>query len=338
MTHDILQDDQDTTRRFSAAVPRELVHRRAVSEVFLTGIQRNDSTTYTISAQWPRWHVFFGSVGQGFDSALVIETLRQLTVLIAHAQLRVPLNVQFLMPDMSVSMTPRVVRNPQIPAEVTADVRVSEVKSTGRGVAAFRTSATFRVDGQTIADGTAGARIVDREAYNRIRSRREGADAPRIVSPVSSPEVGHRTPWNVVLGESSELGRWPLRVDVSNPILFDHPLDHVPGVLLIEAVRQAVRVALLDPSLDFLSLEAQFMSITEFGDDAVVVLESLEPLESAAVEAEATSALASIQASGSVRMQVTASFTTSQQAALARGRRWKSVVSGQPGLRESLHA
>jgi 2-oxo-3-(phosphooxy)propyl 3-oxoalkanoate synthase len=30
-------------------------------------------------------------------------------------------------------------------------------------------------------------------------------------------------------------------VDTSHPTLFDHPLDHVPGMLSIEAVRQAVQ-------------------------------------------------------------------------------------------------
>lgn len=32
---------------------------------------------------------------------------------------------------------------------------------------------------------------------------------------------------------------WPLRVDRTHPILFDHQLDHVPGMLLLEAARQA---------------------------------------------------------------------------------------------------
>ncbi|MEC5182425.1 hypothetical protein RCH07_003803 [Arthrobacter sp. CG_A4] len=334
MTHNIRQHDQRTGHRFSAPVPRELVHRRAISEVFLTGIQRNESTIYTVSAQWPRWHVFFGSIGQGFDSALVVETLRQLTVLIAHTQLHVPLGMQFLMPDISVSMTSGAMRNPFAPAEVTAEVMVSEVKASVQGVNAFRTSAIFRVDGQMIADGAAGARIVDPEAYVRIRSRSPVADRHRIVPPVPAADVGHSTAWNVVLGESSAAGCWPLRVDVSNPILFDHPLDHIPGVLLIEAVRQSVRLALLDPSLDFSLLEARFMSIAEFGDEAVVVLESVT------ADTDTTTVLANIQASGTVRMHATASITTNQQpdSVLPPSPRRKPAETGYVDLRENLHA
>ncbi|EGX54788.1 A-factor biosynthesis enzyme, partial [Streptomyces zinciresistens K42] len=32
-----------------------------------------------------------------------------------------------------------------------------------------------------------------------------------------------------------------LRVDTSHAVFFDHPLDHVPGMLLLEAACQAVR-------------------------------------------------------------------------------------------------
>jgi hypothetical protein len=334
MAYENLNFDRQMKNHFSAPVPRELVHRRAISEVFVTGINRTGSTTYTLSAQWPRWHVFFGSVTHGFDSALVVETLRQLTVLIAHTGLHVPLGMQFLMPDMSISMTAGAVRDSSRPAEVTVEVHVSEIRAAGRGITAFRTKAIFLVNGQGIADGTAGARIVDPEAYNRIRSRRSVADGYRLVPPLSPAEVGHGSSWNVVLGESSETRHWPLRVDVSNPILFDHPLDHIPGVLLIEAVRQAVRVALQVPSLDFSAVEAQFVSIAEFSDEGEVVLESM------ASDGSAVVVLASIRSAGDVRMRAAAKFTARQGAAPALPRRhhWKSTRTEHMGLRDNPHA
>lgn len=308
MAYDIGQIDDGAEHRFSAGVPREFVHRRAISEVFVTGIQRNDQASYTLSAQWPRWHVFFGSPSGGYDSALIVETLRQLTILIAHTQLQVPLGMQFLMPDISVTMKSGAIRDPLVPTEVTAEVQVVDIRSTGRGVTAFRTNAIFRVDGQKVADGTAGARIVDPHAYIRLRSGAPAVDGHRLASPVPAVDVGHSAPWNVVLGESAEPGCWPLRVDASNPILFDHPLDHVPGVLLIEAVRQATRLALLSPSMDFSSLKAQFLSVTEFGDEAVVGLESVT------AGPESATLLASVRANGKVRMYATATIRVTERA------------------------
>ncbi|MCZ9341344.1 adhesin, partial [Streptomyces sp. TRM76130] len=36
-------------------------------------------------------------------------------------------------------------------------------------------------------------------------------------------------------------GVWPLRVNWAHPTLFDHPTDHVPGMLLLETARQAAQ-------------------------------------------------------------------------------------------------
>lgn len=302
------EEDQPVSSRFRAPVARELVHRQAVSEVFLTGVLSSGNMTYTVWAQWPRWHVFYGSGNGGFDSAVVVETLRQLTVLLAHTQLGVPLGVHFLMPEMSVSMTRDAGSDPSRPAEVTVEASVSEVRTAGQGIAALRTTAVFRTNGHKIAEGTATARIVDPHAYNRIRSRRRITNAHRDVSPVSPDKVGHVSAWNVVLGESDAPGCWPLHVDVSNPILFDHPLDHVPGVLLIEAVRQALRLAVPDPSLDLATFEASFISIAELEDEATVVLESLT------YGPESAAAAVSIQANGNVLMRAVAGITPNQPA------------------------
>ncbi|WP_426979988.1 ScbA/BarX family gamma-butyrolactone biosynthesis protein (plasmid) [Pseudarthrobacter sp. O4] len=327
------EQDQLPSGCFSAPIARELVHRRAIAEVFLTGIHSPGNRTFTIWAQWPRWHVFYGSQRDCFDSALVVETLRQLTVLVAHTQLGVPLDMQFLMPEMSVSMTPGATQDPLHPADVTAEVHVSEVRRTGQGISAFRTTAVFFVNGHKIAEGTARARIVDPEAYNRIRSRHRITEGHQEVPPVSADRVGHTSAWNVVLGESDASGWWPLRVDISNPILFDHPLDHVPGVLLIEAVRQALRLAVKDPGLDFATLEAQFTSIAEFTDEAKVVLEALTN------GAESTTAVASIQANGKVLMRAVTG-TTPMKPPLRRADQhfqWKPARTVPAGPRENLH-
>jgi hypothetical protein len=324
-----------TEDRFSAPVPRELVHRRSISEVFVTGVCRKDNSTYTASAQWPRWHVFFGSGDHGFDSALVVETLRQVTVLIAHTQLHVPLGMQFLMSDMSVAMIPGAIRDPSLPAEVTVEVVISQVRARGHVAAGFRSNAVFLVGGQIIADGSAGARIVDPETYNRIRPRLINQSIRKTtVRPLPAAAVGHQAAWNVVLGQGLKMSNWPLHVDVSNPILFDHPLDHVPGVLMIEAVRQAMRVALGNPSLDFSFVDAQFVSIAELDDDLVVVLESVTVAE------QAVSATATIEAAGKVRMRAKAGVTRLQQSSTdpSPTLRRRSAGTANVGPRENLHA
>jgi hypothetical protein len=320
---------------FSAPVARELVHRRAVSEVFVTGIRAEDDGTFSVFAQWPRWHVFYDPTAPGFDSALVVETLRQLTVLIAHTQLGVPMGWQFLLPDLSVSMVPGAAPIPYSPAEVTATVQVSNIRKTVRGVVSLRATALFRIDGQQIAEGTAGARIVESTAYERIRSRRAASDRLLWPVPVSAAMVGHNSSWNVVLGESTVVGRWPLRVDVTNPVLFDHPLDHVPGALLIESVRQAVRLATGRPTLDLDFLEVRFMGIVELSDEVLVVLDScFEGPDGGMAEV-------CIRAGGEVLVQATVGFTPKllSPAPPRHGARLRRLIPPEhQGLRKNLHA
>ena len=312
--------------RFAAPVSRELVHRAAVAEVFITDIERTSGNTFLVWAQWPRLHVFYGQTPELFDSALVVETLRQSTILIAHSQLGVPLDTQFLMPKMAVSMVPDRRSCPYHPSEVTIEVIISGVKEAAHGTAAFRTDATFMVTGAVMAKGTAQARLIEKNAYLRIRERRKrNGNGLTLPDPVTAESVGHASTRNVVLGTSAIKWAWPLRVDDSNPILFDHPLDHVPGVLLIEATRQALRLRLSDPTLDFTMVDVLFVSIAELSDDAMVIVEAL-------AEGERTNAKVTIQAHGQVLMKAQASISTKKQVFE------RLAPQEQEDLRHCLHA
>ncbi|MER6490656.1 AfsA-related hotdog domain-containing protein [Streptomyces griseorubiginosus] len=46
---------------------------------------------------------------------------------------------------------------------------------------------------------------------------------------------------NVLLSPTGRPDRRRLRVDTAHPVFFGHPLDHVPGMLLLAAARQAAR-------------------------------------------------------------------------------------------------
>lgn len=286
-----------------------------MSEVFLTGIRASSDSSFTVTAQWPRWHVFYNCRGDQFDSALVIETLRQLTVLVAHSQLGVSFNTQFLMPEMDISIVPNAYSDPSHPAEITADVTVSEIRRTANGVSAFRSTAIFTSGGDEVARGTATARIVGAAAYDRIRTRRRNGVGATQILPVDAGRAGCTSVLNVVLGEAELPCAWPLRVDVTNPILFDHPLDHIPGVLLMEAVRQTVRLAIKDPKLDFSSFKGEFLAIAELGDSTLVVLEDLF------LGTESLTAHLRIQAGSSVLMRAVASAVRKGAPIAAQARR-----------------
>ncbi|WP_081416788.1 ScbA/BarX family gamma-butyrolactone biosynthesis protein [Arthrobacter castelli] len=275
---------------FNSTVDRRLVHRASLSEVFLTGIRRTQQNTFRCGMQWPRRHTFYRSSGLP-DSLLVAETIRQVTILVAHAMFGVPLTHRFLMSGLNVSVNHgRYLDNlhQQAPRQGYIDVDVDSVEHSGPVVSSLQARATFLGEDGPFASGTGGARIVKPCVYQRMRASTTAGEHPVPGSEMQIPgSVGHVRAENVVIGPSYGAGVCPVRVDVSNPILFDHPLDHVPGMLLIESIRQAVRAELGVPELDFSTFEGSFSRVVELATPAEVRLDSLRPRSTAAVEVSA---------------------------------------------------
>jgi 2-oxo-3-(phosphooxy)propyl 3-oxoalkanoate synthase len=263
---------------FDASVRRELVHKRSVSEVFLTDFIQSTSRRFVAGAQWPRWHVFYGSQNGSPDSALMAETLRQAVILLAHS-CGVPLTHKFLMPHMSISVEDAALDS-LVPTQVAVELDVKDMKLSAGQLSALTVSARFLVEGAAIGEGTAGARMVNPAAYERFRGVVPMGTTATGEDLLACVDVGHATQRNVMLGQSRHPFVWPLRVDPTHPIFFDHPLDHVPGMLLVEAARQAVRAACSRPGADFALFEAEFIKLVELSDPVDVAVTSVESNDS----------------------------------------------------------
>jgi len=258
---------------FSTAMPRELVHRRAISEVFITDMADAGADRVLVGAQWPRWHVFYGAPPPGVDSALMAETLRQAVIAFAHRR-GVPLTHHFLMPHMGLSVASAKL-DAGSPAEIVLELDLLRAAGPSVNPTGLLMAARFLSAGKEIGRGEASARILGAATYERFRSRRPiESDAGGNV-PLDPREVGHESLRNVVLAAGAHPLSWALHVDQAHPIFFDHPLDHVPGMLLVEAARQALRAASGIPHADFASFNATFHSLVELAH-AVAVSASLE--------------------------------------------------------------
>ncbi|MER5310932.1 ScbA/BarX family gamma-butyrolactone biosynthesis protein [Streptomyces sp. NPDC002773] len=237
-------------QRFTRTVPRSYVHRAAIAEVLITHWQTEGPDSFSVDAQWPRAHGFYGAVGGGWhDPLLVGETMRQALLLIAHAEYGVPAGHQFLMGDKSFRITPEGLRLEGTPADVTLHIRCHSVRRTGSRFAGMRTEITFHRDGVVIGTGGGSLSCINPNAYARVRSalgelpRQDTVPSPltslALLPPVDAALVDRDRAQDVVLSPGGQAGTFLLRADRSHPVLFDHPVDHVPGMLLSEAVRQA---------------------------------------------------------------------------------------------------
>ncbi|MDX3646340.1 ScbA/BarX family gamma-butyrolactone biosynthesis protein [Streptomyces sp. MB09-02B] len=226
----------------TSTVPRELVHRASVAEVMLTDWERGDDAHFTVAAQWPRRHGFFDTVEGCHDPLLVAETVRQAGILLAHAEFGVPLGHQFLMWDLEIDARREHLLVGATPASLDIAISCTDIKRRGTSLAGLHYRAVIRREGEVAATGAATFTCTSPAVYRRLRGARIKDGLPAalaLTSPAPPQAVGRLSPADVVLSPVREPDCWQLRVDTRHPVLFDHPLDHVPGMALLEAVRQA---------------------------------------------------------------------------------------------------
>lgn len=228
----------------TATVPRQLVHRASVAETFLTGWTRTATDRFTILAQWPRAHQLHVSPDRSaYDPLLVAETVRQCGALLSHAEYDAPLGHHFVLQELRVDTRPEHLAVGAAPAEPVLDVTVGDVRTRAGRPVGIGYDAAVRLGGERVATGYIGTTWMNESVYRRLRGGRTPAtvSAARLPPGLPAAAVGRTLSADVVLAPEARPGRWQLRVDTAHPVFFDHPLDHVPGMLLLEATRQAVR-------------------------------------------------------------------------------------------------
>jgi 2-oxo-3-(phosphooxy)propyl 3-oxoalkanoate synthase len=248
----------------TTTVPKEFVHRASVAEVLLTDWDREDDTHFTASAQWPRGHSFFTAVDGFHDPLIAAETIRQAGMLLAHAEFDVPLGHHFLMWDLAIDVRPTHLRTGSAPASLELDITCHDIKRRRGQLAGFHYTVAIRRGGHIAATGSADFTCIQPAVYQRLRTRQLDGERPALplTAPMAPQDVGRVSPMDVVLSPVGQPGSWQLRVDTRHPVLFDHPIDHVPGMVLLEAARQATAATLGRPVIP-LDVTSQFKRYTE---------------------------------------------------------------------------
>lgn len=258
--------DEPVRRWRSPERLRQLVHRLDPQDVFPTALTRLTDSQFSVSAHWPRSHRFFSPVaGRHQDPLLIAETMRQTTMLIAHAEFGVPLGDAFVMWELQyVSESERLVLG-EDPWDITVDVSCSRIQRRGRSLGSMHLELLLHRRGTVLASGGGRISCTSAGVYQRLRGHRGAMLDARIpLLPAVAPRtVGRTSEHDVVLAPASAPDTWALRLDTRHPTLFSHPNDHVPGILLLEAARQAAQAA--SPGHTFLpiSVEAEFLQYVE---------------------------------------------------------------------------
>ncbi|WP_105968770.1 ScbA/BarX family gamma-butyrolactone biosynthesis protein [Streptomyces geranii] len=227
----------------TASVPRQLVHRAAIAETFPTGWSRTETDRFSVCAQWPRVHCLHVSADRtAYDPLLVVETVRQAGTLLNHTEYQVPLDHQFVLQEFRITTFPEHLGVGPLPAEPTVDITFYDIRHRGKRLVSARYEADVRLDGELVAHADVAFTCTSGAVFSRLRGGRTAAGVTALPVPPGLPaaDVGRDSAADVVLAVPQRGHRdWQLRVDTGHAVFFDHPLDHIPGMLLLEAARQA---------------------------------------------------------------------------------------------------
>ncbi|MGW1019983.1 ScbA/BarX family gamma-butyrolactone biosynthesis protein [Streptomyces niveus] len=235
---------------WSRTVPRELVHRTSAAEVLLTDVCPSpERNVFDVAASWPRSHPTFPRDGEPLHSPLIlVETVRQLGIYLPLSHYGVPPRFRMLITDLHFRLDPDLEPRATVNStDVICRAAVSDIRTGADGtVAGLRMEVSMRVGAQVFARAGGGARFVSPERYAALRGARAAVRPPVPAGDWLRPDLarigaGHARDVMIAVADDGALSLRP--ADPLHPFFFDHPSDHVPGMVLLEAARQAGALA-----------------------------------------------------------------------------------------------
>jgi hypothetical protein len=229
------------------AVARRLVHKLALEQVFATGAVRIGEDEWAALVQLPRANRLFNDTLQPYpDLLLLCEAARQGVMVVLHECLDVPLDLHFVTTRLDVRLDDLDANLPgPLPTEMTIAVSFdSERRHRDGSLRAVQGEARCHV-GEARAGTFAGAlRFLPRTTYTAARDGAPSSSALKAERPARAEPraVGRSDPRNVVVAPPEPDGGGYVVLaspDPADPVFFDHPQDHYPGMLLLEVARQA---------------------------------------------------------------------------------------------------
>ncbi|MBA8826223.1 hypothetical protein FHX42_003599 [Saccharopolyspora lacisalsi] len=238
---------------FDRTVDRTLLHRAALSEVFVTDSCRTGDSTYAVAAQLPASHAFYTSllISPRTVDPLLLECCRQAETLCTHEYFGVDRCTKFVLREWSLEVDPDVISGLGTPAELIVEVEPHSARYRDGRLLGTDYEMRMRVESGTVGLVRMAVNYLPPEPYAVMRRR--GRPGP----PPSSDEfaagtaaqlvppywVGRTNPADVLLCEpvvTVDSVTAGVRVPVDNASMFDHAQDHLPGMILMEAARQVV--------------------------------------------------------------------------------------------------
>jgi hypothetical protein len=234
------------------------VHKRSVENVLVTEIKACGEDRFICAGHVPAAHRFFNDPARTpqRDILFYAELGRQCSIAISHAFLGVDRDDVFIFEGSTASLTEAVWRSLVAPSaeSVIVEVRLREIARRRNVVSRVAGEYTMLAGGDVVFTATGAWSLQARALFDRLRRgtvKRLSDSRPAAVRAGQSndPRLRSARHDNVVIdppayAEAASEFTTQLLVDERHPFFFDHPCDHVPGVLLLEGCAQLTTASL----------------------------------------------------------------------------------------------
>lgn len=232
------------TVRIPARVTKGLVHKHDSAQVLLTGLIRTGADAFVINADWSNLSgTTWAGDGRPDVAGLLTETIRQAFPLLSHAGYDVPFGHHLLWEQYRYALGLPALLGGGVSGRPDLHVRCHDIVRRRGRVSGLSLDITVVRDGELLATAHTRFNIQPPAIYQRLRGER--GDAATMLElarsrPLPPPASrGSEEFKDALLSPTDAPDTWLLRVDTHHPVYFDHPSDHAPGILLLEAAKQA---------------------------------------------------------------------------------------------------
>lgn len=204
-------------------VDHSAAHRSTQSELLVSRLHRRSDTVWAVDLSLPRSHWLCHPTPGIVPLTLIVEALRQAGMAVCIAGFRMDPTVHFIISSLSVRTDRRQLVFPRFGAfDCVATVSFTDI--------ILRKGRPFRLEvDYAIGDAVTAhisAQVLSDADYRTVRRNAQplgetivDASAALLIDPVRDDESA-----------AALLG-----VNEADPFFFDHPVDHLPGMLLLHA-------------------------------------------------------------------------------------------------------
>ncbi|MGW6704453.1 AfsA-related hotdog domain-containing protein [Streptomyces sp. NPDC054956] len=238
------------------AVTRRLVHLPKNPTGLGPALPEPDGERFLLAGELPDGHSLFHDGSGGHDTQLFVEIFRQLGLSLGYRYFRVPAERACLFVGLDWTVAdPAVWRGRGPGAHLALDVRATPTTTAAGGVPrGLRLAGTLSIDGAPGCTGSAEVLFLpptvarSHRATSRLAAVRGDAPRPAAAArPLADPgAVGRSDPGDVVVSAPvirDGASTTAIVVDPGHPVFFLDGADSVPGLLLVEALRQSAVLA-----------------------------------------------------------------------------------------------